>query len=537
LIKIRELTMSQVAAVPITQKAGHPRKWVILALILAAECMDLLDSTIVNVAGPAIKTELRASSSALQWIIGGYALAFAIGLIAGGRLGDRYGRRRMFVLGAFGFVAASLLSAFAVSPAMLIGSRLAQGTAAALLIPQGLGIIRDVFAPSEQGAAFGVFGPVIGLSAMLGPIVGGALVDLNAFGSGWRLIFFVNLPLGLAAAIGAARLMPESKVAAATGADWIGTLLAAAAMGLLIYPLIEGRQAGWPAWTYAMMAASAAAFCLAVAWSRRQGRLGRPTLIETSVLRHRAYSAGLACIVVFFAGMLGTLLALTLFLQLGEHFSAIHAGLTLAPFAAGTAIGAIGATTVLVPRLGRLTLQIAAAVTAGGTWWLYHTIAVHGLATTTADLIPAQLVLGTGIGMVVAPLFDFILAAVTDAEAGSASGVVNAMQQLAGAVGIAVIGTVFFSVLLHEGFVAAIGHCLLIELGIAPALALLAGLLPRRPRDTETTATTPSPATAPATPPRPPTVPITPPRPDHASGVTDTSFESGDMPTWLTAAT
>jgi EmrB/QacA subfamily drug resistance transporter len=464
---------------------SHPRKWAILALVLAAECMDLLDGTIVNVAGPTIRTELRASSTGLEWIIGGYALTFAIGLITGARLGDRYGRKRMFVAGAFGFVVTSLLSAFAVNPAMLIGSRLAQGLTAALLIPQGLGIVREVFSPEDQGSAFGVFGPVIGLSAVLGPIIGGALVDLNAFGSGWRLIFFVNLPLGLTAAIGAIRLMPESRAPGAAGADWTGTLLGAAAMGLLIYPLIQGQQAGWPLWTYAMMAASAAAFGLLVIWSRRQGRRGRPMLIETSVLRHRAFSAGLACITVFFAGMIGTLLALTLFLQFGEHFSAIHAGLTLAPFAAGTAIGAVVATTTLVPRIGRTTLQLAAAVIAGGSWWVYHTISVHGLATSSVDLLPAQLVLGIGIGMIVAPLFDFILASVTDAEVGSASGVVNALQQLGGAVGVAVIGTVFFSVLGREGFTAAIEHCLLIELGIAPVLALLAALLPYRPRDPE----------------------------------------------------
>lgn len=467
------------------QTASHPRRWAILVLVLAAECMDLLDGTIVNVAGPTIRTELRASSTALEWIIGGYALAFAVGLITGARLGDRYGRKRMFVLGALGFVATSLLSAFAVSPAMLIGSRLAQGLTAALLIPQGLGIVRDVFSPEDRGAAFGVFGPVIGLSAVLGPIIGGALVDLDAFGSGWRLIFFVNLPLGLVAALGAIRLMPESKAPGADRADWIGTLLAAAAMGLLIYPLIQGQQAGWPAWTYAMMAASATAFSLTVIWSRRQGRRGRPMLIETSVLRHRAYSAGLACITVLFAGMLGTLLTLTLFLQFGEHFSAIRAGLTLAPFAAGTAIGAVLATTILVPRLGRTALQLATVLIAGGTWWLYHTISVHGLATSSLDLIPSQLVLGIGIGMVVAPLFDFILAAVTDSEVGSASGVVNAMQQLAGAVGVAVFGTVFFSVLAREGFTAAIERCLLIELGIAPVIALLAWLLPRYPRDPE----------------------------------------------------
>jgi MFS family permease len=165
---------------------GHPRRWAVLALVLAAECMDLLDGSIVNVAAPTIRTDLHASTAALQWIISGYALAFAIGLITGARLGDRYGRKRLFVIGSAGFAAASLAASLAVNPAMLIGCRLLQGAAAALLIPQGLGIIREVFAPAELGRAFAVFGPVIGLSAVLGPIIGGALVSLNAFGTGWR---------------------------------------------------------------------------------------------------------------------------------------------------------------------------------------------------------------------------------------------------------------------------------------------------------------------------------------------------------------
>jgi EmrB/QacA subfamily drug resistance transporter len=465
--------------------AGYRRRWAVLALVLCAECMDLLDGSIVNVAAPTIRTDLRASASALQWIISGYALAFAIGLITGARLGDRYGRRRLFVAGAAGFAAASLASALAVSSPMLIGCRLAQGAAAALLIPQGLGIIRDVFAPAEQGRAFAVFGPVIGLSAVLGPIIGGVLVSLDAFGTGWRLIFLVNLPLAVAAAIGAARIMPESRAPRAPRPDGLGTLLSAAAMGLLIYPLIQGREAGWPAWTYLMMAASVLAAGLLAVWSRRQGQRGHGTLIETSVFRHRGYSAGLACVLVFFAGMAGTLLALTLYLQFGEHFSAVHAGLTLAPFAAGSAAGAVVAATVLVPRLGRGTLQVAAVLIAAGTWWLDSIVSTHGLATSSAELIPAQLVLGIGIGMLISPLFDFILASVGDHEVGSASGVLNAVQQLASAIGVAAIGTVFFSTLGRSGFVAAISGCLKIELGVAAVLFVLAYALPRRPRDTQ----------------------------------------------------
>jgi EmrB/QacA subfamily drug resistance transporter len=447
--------------------------------------MDLLDSTIVNVAAPTIHADLHAGSSALQWIIGGYALAFAIGLVTGGRLGDIYGRKRMFVIGAIGFVAASTACALAVDPTMLIACRLAQGTAAAMLIPQGLGILRSVFAPQEQASAFSIFGPVIGLSAVLGPILGGALIDADAFGTGWRLIFLVNLPLGLIAALGAARLMPESRSPRSVRLDLVGTALGALAMGLLIYPLIQGREAGWPAWTFAMLAGSAASFALLFAWSRFARRRRRDPLIEPGIFRRRAYVAGLGTIVVFFAGMIGTLLVLTLFLQLGEHFSAIHAGLTLAPFALGTAIGAGLGAGALAPRFGRTVLQTACLIVAAGAFWLHQVLSAHGLETSSPQLIAPQLTFGIGLGMMVAPLFDFVLASVTDTEVGSASGVLNAVQQLAGAVGVAAIGTVFFSTLGHAGFVTAITRCLLIELATTPVLLALTSALPPRAREGE----------------------------------------------------
>ena len=472
-------------------RTSHPRKWAILALVLAAECMDLLDGTIVNVAAPTIRTDLHSSTSALQWVIGGYALAFAIGLITGGRLGDIYGRKRMFVLGALGFVVASVACAFAVSPEMLIACRLAQGGAASLLIPQGFGIIRDAFAPAEQGSAFAIFGPVIGLSAVLGPIVGGGLVDANLFGSSWRLIFFVNLPLGLIAAIGAARLIPESQAPGAPRLDLVGTALAALGMGLLVYPLIQGREAGWPEWTYLMVAASAVSFAALVAWTKRLRRRGGDPLVEASIFSHRAYTAGLSMIVVFFAGMIGTMLVLTLFMQFGMHFSAIHAGISLAPFAAGTAMGATLAAALLVPRIGRATMQIAAVIGAAGVWWLRQVILAHGLDTTSLAIVAPELVVGIGVGMIVSPLFNFILASVRDNEVGSASGVLNAMQQLAGAVGVAGIGTIFFSTLSHDGFVTAISHCLLVELATMPALLMLSFALPAHPREDEAFAADP----------------------------------------------
>jgi EmrB/QacA subfamily drug resistance transporter len=464
---------------------GHPRKWLILALVLAAECMDLLDGTIVNVAAPSISVDLRASTSALQWVIGGYALAFAVGLVTGGRLGDIYGRRKLFVIGAFGFVAASLACAFAVDPGMLIATRLAQGTAAALLIPQGLGIIRDAFPGPELSKAFALFGPVIGLSAVLGPILGGVLVDADVFGTGWRLIFFVNLPLGLAAAIGAMRIVPESRAPRRPRLDLVGTGLVVAAISLVIYPLIQGREAGWPVWTYLMMAGGVAVFGALAAWTVTAQRRGVEPLVEVSIFGHRAYSAGLAMILVFFAGMAGTLLVLTLFLQLGEGFSAIHAGLTLAPFALGSAVGAAIGMGLLVPRIGRNALLIGCVLMGAGTGWLCATVSSHGLGTTTGLLIAPQLVFGVGLGLMISPLFDFVLASVTDDEVGSASGVLNAVQQLAGALGVAVIGTIFFSAVSHSGYVTAITRSLLVELGLIPVLMLLVLALPQHPRESE----------------------------------------------------
>ncbi|MGI8505314.1 MAG: MFS transporter, partial [Solirubrobacteraceae bacterium] len=180
---------------------AHPKRWLILFVVLAAECMDLLDGTVVNVAAPTIHHDLHTSSTALQWIVGGYALALAVGLLTGGRLGDLYGRRRMFLIGAAGFTTASTVCGLAPSTGVLIAARLAQGLAGAMMIPQGLGVLREVFPPDELPKAFGLFGPVMGSAAMVGPILGGGLIALDLFGSGWRLVFLINLPLGTLAVI------------------------------------------------------------------------------------------------------------------------------------------------------------------------------------------------------------------------------------------------------------------------------------------------------------------------------------------------
>lgn len=473
------------AEAPPDADAGHPKRWWILFVVLLVECMDLLDGTIVNVAAPSISAELHASSTALQWIVGGYALALAVGLVLGGRLGDLFGRRRLFIVGTVGFTVCSLLCGIAPSTGVLIAFRLLQGLAAAMMIPQGFGIIRSAFSTAELPKAFGLFGPVIGLSAVLGPIVGGVLVDADLFGTGWRLIFLVNLPLGIAAVAGAVALLPEPRTPGVSRLDGVGAVLVAAAVGLLIYPLIQGRELDWPAWTFAMMGAGAVLFAVFGWHERARERAGQDPLVVTSIFRKRAYVSGAVVLLTFFAAMMGLMLVLTLYLQLGLGFSAIHAGLTLVPQSLGMAIGAGLGGALLAPRIGRHTLHLGLLLMAVGMVALLAVVNHNGLAVTTFQLAGPQLLAGLGIGLVVAPLFSIVLAAVADAEVGSASGVLNAIQQFGAAVGIAVIGTVFFSVLGHDGFTDAVERVVIWVLALIAVAALLALFLPMEPREEE----------------------------------------------------
>src|SRR4051812_9522651 len=231
--------------------------------------MDLVDGTIVNVAAPAIRSDLGGSAATLQWLGAAYVLTFAVLLVTGARLGDLVGRRRLFMIGIAGFTAASILCAIAASPGMLIATRALQGAFGAVLIPQGFGMIKEVFADDEVTKAFAAFGPVMGLSAVAAPIIGGALVDGDILGTGWRAIFLVNVPLGVIGLIGAYRVMPRTGGTAGTRLDPGGMLLVTAASFALIYPLVQGRELGWPAWSFAMLAGGIAGFGAFAAYERR----------------------------------------------------------------------------------------------------------------------------------------------------------------------------------------------------------------------------------------------------------------------------
>ncbi|MET4225657.1 MFS transporter [Oerskovia enterophila] len=461
-------------------------RWLILVVMIVAEVMDLLDASIVNVAGPALEESLGASSVGLQWVIGGYALTLGAGLVLGGRLGDRYGRRRMFLTGLAAFTLSSLLCALAPNIEALIAFRLLQGAAGAILLPQGLGLLRENFSGPELTKVFAIFGPVLGLGGIIGPVLGGFLIEGDILGLGWRAVFLINLPIGLAALAVAARFVPKKQGDRTVRVDVVGAGLVMASCALLVLPLNQGQEDGWPLWTWMSMAASVVGFGLFALQQRRTAAAGREPLVTPALLRKPAFTVGLGGIALFFAGLIGTQLVLTLFLQIGQHFSAGDAGLGNLPLAVGTAIGGAISGAFLADKIGRKVLQIGPVIQLAGAVLLWFEL--DGVSTGSFsiwDIAPGIAVSGVGAGMVIAALFSFILAAVDDDEIGSASGVLSAVQAIGGSIGVAVFGSVFFAQAKTGDFTAGFHHALVGQACLLVAFLAITFLLPAKGRPEE----------------------------------------------------
>jgi EmrB/QacA subfamily drug resistance transporter len=435
-----------------------------------------------------IRADLGGSYSALQWMAAAYTLALAAGLLTGGRLGDVFGRKRMMQIGIVGFVAASVLCALAWSPEALIGARVLQGLAGAIMIPQGFGLIRDLFPPQEMGKAFAAFGPAIGLATILGPIVAGALVDADLLGTGWRMIFLINVPLGAFALLAGKYALP-AKPPVASGDksfDLGGILLGGAGMFMLVYPLVQGQEKGWPLWMFGMLAGAVAVLAWFVAHTLRRTRRGvQAPLVQLSVFAKRSYSSGVLFVIVFFGAIVGLSLTIGLFLQLGLGFSAMRASLTMGAWAAGAFIGSgVGGT--LMTKLGRKILHIGLAIMAVGIGGLYAVFATATPDMGSGILVAPFLVFGLGMGMIFVPLFDIIMGDVKDHEVGSASSALESMQQLAAALGVAVFGTVFFGMdgaaLHQQSALDAVAMASLIALALTAIAFVLGFLLPKHAR-------------------------------------------------------
>ncbi|HEY6745711.1 MAG TPA: MFS transporter [Mycobacteriales bacterium] len=469
--------------------AAYPLRWAALFVILAAEVMDLLDALVTSIAGPTIVREIGGGESLIQWLAAGYTLAMAAGLLIGGRLGDIHGRRRVFLVGMAGFTLMSLACALSQSPEMLVTFRVLQGLLGALMLPQGLGMIREIFTPEDMAKAFGAFGPVMGLSAVGGPILAGWLVSANYFDWGWRTIFAINIPIGIVALAAGLTVLPAPKPDRSVHVELTSAAIAAGSMVLLIYPLIQGREAGWPLWTYGMIVAGLLGFLLLARVESARDRTGRVTLIVPSLFRKKAFTGGLVVGMALFGALMGVGIVFTLFVQVGLGYSPLRAGLAGIGQAAGMVAGFVASQPLIARVGGRRLMHAGEIVTAAGFGAFVLSLHLAGDGIGIAAMSPALVLLGIGMGLTMSPFFDIVLAGVDDRESGSAAGVLTAVQQLGGAFGVAVLGTTFFHALTTADaasrigvFRDAAGVALWLAAGLVGVAFLLTFLLPPRAR-------------------------------------------------------
>lgn len=421
-------------------------RWVVAAVVLVAGTVDVLDATIVNVAAPSIRRDLGGGGNTIQWLSAGYTLAFAVLLIAGARLGDIFGRRSLFLIGSAGFTLWSVACSIAPNMDVLITFRVLQGAFGALMIPQAFPLLKEVFNNDDTAfaKANALFGPTAGLAMLGAPIIAGGLVQANLWGTGWRLVFLINLPIGAVMLPLAFRSLPRGASHPDVKLDVAGALLVGLALVAIIYPLIQSRPDGWPAWSFGLIAIGVILLVAFLFYERR--RKGDP-LIEPTLLSNRTYLIGIAISLAVFGAFGGLVLCISLYGQLGEGWSPIHAGLALTPMVVGMLLGMFGSLAV-VKRLGRHMLHIGIALIAAGV--VAIAILSHGTGASTWNIVPGLFLAGAGLGAMMGQLFVFILSSVTMNEIGSGSGVLEAAQALSTALGVAVLGTIFFSVFDHH---------------------------------------------------------------------------------------
>ncbi|WP_326691137.1 MFS transporter [Streptomyces sp. NBC_01795] len=434
--------MTTTADNSVTSTAGpYPKRWLALGILLAAAFMDLLDVTIVNIALPDIRSDLSAGYAASQWVVTAYTLAFGLGLITGGRMGDRYGRKRLFLLGIALFTLSSLVCGIAPNVEALVTARAVQGVASALMVPQIMATVYAIFPANERGGASGAYGAVTGLAAVAGPLLGGVFVAYDVFGLGWRAVFLVNVPIGVAALFAAYVLVPETKSDFPLRMDLLGVLLVSASLLLLLYPLVQGRTSGWPAWMIVAMVAAPLVMLVYALHARAKERRDHSSLVPLRLFRQPGFSAGTVVLFVFDATMIGFFLAISLTLQIGLGYSAMRTGLLFLPWAIGAALTS-GAADGLVGKLGRHLLTTGALVMAGGMLWF---ALVLEPGASWWELAPGLFLAGLGMGGVIGPAFTVAGAHVEGRDAGAAAGSLSAAVQLGNATGAALLGVLLFS--------------------------------------------------------------------------------------------
>lgn len=464
-------------------ETANAKRWLMLPVVLIAMFMAGFDIWAVNVAAPSLQRDLHVSDAALQLIVGGYAFMYASGMVTGGRLGDLFGYRRLFMIGVVSFAVASLLCGVAQTPAELVVARLVQGLTGAAMVPQVLALITAVFPAQERAKALSWYGVTMGVGFVSGQVLGGGLVQANIFGLSWRAIFLVNVPVGIAALIAGSLVVPHAWGQRRPRLDPLGAVGVSAGVALALVPLTLGRDEGWPAWTWVSLAAALPVLALTLGWERRLSRGGGEPLLDLRLFRDRAFSAGLAVNfgLVFFFGSF--MFVLTLLLQAGLAQSPLHAGLEALPLATTfTLMSILGPR--FTARLGPRAITVGAVIAAIGTAGLALTAARFGSGLTGWETTPATAVIGLGQGMALPSLIGAALVAVKPERAGAAAGILTTIQQFGIASGVAVLGAVFYNAIgtapTRASFVSGMELAMTIDAVLVLVAAGFTLLLPRR---------------------------------------------------------
>jgi EmrB/QacA subfamily drug resistance transporter len=462
---------------------GYPRRWLMLPVILIAMFMAGFDIWAVNVAAPSLQRDLHVSDAALQLIVGGYAFMYASGMVTGGRLGDLFGYKRMFLIGVVAFALASLACGIAPSSGALVAFRLVQGLTGAVMVPQVVALITASFPVRERSRALGWYGATMGLGFVSGQILGGGLIQANVLGLGWRAIFLVNVPIGVLAVIVAGIVVPRVRGQRRPRLDPLGAVGVSGSLALALVPLTLGRDEGWPVWTWVSLAAALPVLAATIAWERRLTRRGGEPLLDLALFRDRAFSAGLLLnfASIFFFGSF--MFVLTLLLQSGLGLSPLHAGIVNLPlaltFIAMTLLGP-----KVAARLGPRSITVGAAFALLGSITLALTAMHAGSGLTGWETAPATALIGIGQGLMVPSLMTAVLTHVRPERAGAAAGILTTTQQFAVASGVAVLGAVFYEVIggapARASFVSGLTVNAWLDAALLVLAAALTFLLPRR---------------------------------------------------------
>lgn len=470
---------TRVSAIDSAEGMTSEQKRFAFIVVAIAFAMELLDGTIVNVAIPAIQSDLGASSAAVQWMVSGYALAFGVLLVTGGRLGDIAGYKTMFLVGVAGFALASVLCGVAWSADVLVAGRVLQGVSGALMSPQVLALAQVMYAPHERISVLSIFGVIGGLASILGPVVGGFLIAANLWGLHWRPIFLINVPIGILGVVAGLRVLPAGGSAKALHLDLLGTVLVGIATLALLLPVIQGHDLGWPAWGFALMAGALALAWVCARYFRWREAQDHAALIPPELFAESSFTLGVVVMILFQLAMAGLLLCFTLTLQQGLGFSPLDTALIHVPFAAGATFGIGVMSRRLLPKMGPSLVSIGVWLMLAGLVGLALAMQLPTSFWWFAAVSLSLLIAGLGMGLVSGPMPPITLSNVDPHHAGAAGGVVKAAQQMGAACGAAFIGAFYFARLGGASTVEAFTSVLVIVITLMASVIVLVKRVPR----------------------------------------------------------